>query len=144
MDNYLCLIEWVIRVILILYAVITTIVLAVKRIKAKKMAGETVDTFDVVSNGLTECLGLILKNEKLFSSITKEGAKTGSLKSFMTLEEMKNVCKEFNIPYDASSLQSFINGAVALMNYSKTDTVHSNGQFTTDDKNNLVISEEQK
>lgn len=131
---WLTVLEWVVRVLIVLYAVITTII----AFKKKKDKGETFSILDIINY-----IGNVVENvETYVGNVQKEGVKTGAVKKQLALQDIEQFCKQNDIVFDEQYFGDIIDKLVAIMNIkddtkavveentTKVEEVHSNGQET--------------
>ena len=131
---WLTVLEWVGRVLIILYAIITTII----AFKKKKDKGESFSILDIINY-----IGDAIENvEKYVSNVQKEEFKTGALKKNLVLQDIEHFCKQNGIVFDEQYFGDIIDKLVAIMNVknenkkvveentTEKEEVHSNGQET--------------
>ena len=131
---WITVLEWVGRVLIILYAIITTIIAFNK----KKDKGESFSILDIINY-----IGDAIENvEKYVSNVQKEEFKTGALKKNLVLQDIEHFCKQNGIVFDEQYFGDIIDKLVAIMNVknenkkvveentTEKEEVHSNGQET--------------
>lgn len=131
---WITVLEWVGRVLIILYAIITTII----AFKKKKDKGESFSILDIINY-----IGDAIENvEKYISNVQKEEFKTGALKKNLVLQDIEHFCKQNGIVFDEQYFGDIIDKLVAIMNVknenkkvveentTEKEEVHSNGQET--------------
>lgn len=115
------IVDWVVRAILFVYALITTIVAMKKSKKANIATGQAklnlTDMFEVLNVALAS-MGEV---EELFKSISKDGAKTGKLKLDSVLNTVERVCRDRNLIFDLSSWTTFITNVIKVKNSGSTE-----------------------
>lgn len=131
---WITVLEWVGRVLIILYAIITTII----AFKKKKDKGESFSILDIINY-----IGDAIENvEKYVSNVQKEEFKTGALKKNLVLQDIEHFCKQNGIVFDEQYFGDIIDKLVAIMNVknenkkvveentTEKEEVHSNEQET--------------
>lgn len=124
---WITVLEWVGRVLIIPYAIITTII----AFKKKKDKGESFSILDIINY-----IGDAIENvEKYVSNVQKEEFKTGALKKNLVLQDIEHFCKQNGIVFDEQYFGDIIDKLVAIMNVKNenkkvVEEVHSNGQET--------------
>ena len=123
---WLTVLEWVGRVLIVLYAVITTII----AFKKKKDKGETFSILDIINY-----IGNVIQYVEIsVNSVQKEGTKTGAIKKQLALQQIEQFFKSNGIVFDSEYVGDIIDRLVDIMNTKDTITkneVHSNGQENT-------------
>lgn len=128
--EYVNIVDWVIRIILIILSVITTVFAIIQKIKAKRQAGESVKIDDITSI-VIDAMTSVGNIEEQFKVISKDGVKTGCIKLPLVLNEIERECNSKNIVFNKEYWENFINTMVSVMNVQSTVQV-------VDDKNNKV------
>lgn len=132
---WLTVLEWVGKVFIILYAIITTII----AFKKKKDKGESFSILDII-NYIGDAIERV---ENYVSNVQKEEFKTGALKKNLVLQDIEHFCKQNSIVFDEQYFGDIIDRLVAIMNVkdstkavmveeniTEKEEVHSNGQET--------------
>lgn len=132
---WLTVLEWVGKVLIILYAVVTTII----AFKKKKDKGESFSILDIINY-----IGDAIEHVEIYvSNFQKEEFKTGALKKKLVLQDIEHFCKQNSIVFDEQYFGDIIDRLVAIMNVkdstkaviveeniTEKEEVHSNGQET--------------
>lgn len=127
--------EWVGKVFIILYAIITTII----AFKKKTYKGESFSILDIINY-----IGDAIEHVEIYvSNFQKEEFKTGALKKKLVLQDIEHFCKQNSIVFDEQYFGDIIDRLVAIMNVkdstkaviveeniTEKEEVHSNGQET--------------
>lgn len=123
---WLTILEWTGRVLIILYAIVTTII----AFKKKKDKGESFSILDIINY-----IGNVVENvETYVGNVQKEGVKTGAIKKQLALQQIEQFFKSNGIVFDSEYVGDIIDKLVDIMNIKDTITkneVHSNGQENT-------------
>lgn len=129
--DYSNIIEWVVMGVILLVALAITVFNAIKSIKARKTAGETIN-FDVIFAEITNAaLGFISDAEKAYEQIKgNSDIKTGILKKDNVLSKIREICEDKGMTYDKNYWSEFIDIAVNLINVKKSNPteVQTSGQ----------------
>lgn len=103
-----------------LYAIITTVIAVVRKIKNKKKNGEDITLESVIQEVAGEVVDIVDETETLFKSMTgATGFKTGPLKLDSVLNKTRDICTEKQIPFDKEKWTAFIEKTVKLLNNSR-------------------------
>lgn len=106
-----------------LYALIMTVILLVKKIKARKAAGDEITVSTIFKDIANIAVGFIGTTEKAYSELTgKTGIKTGSFKLESVLNKIRDVCTEKDVTFDKDYWTTFINNVVETINISKNNS----------------------
>lgn len=120
---WLTVLEWVGRVLIVLYAVVTTII----AFKKKKDKGETFSILDIINY-----IGNVIQYVEIsVNSVQKEGTKTGAIKKQLALQQIEQFFKSNGIVFDSKYVGDIIDRLVDIMNTITKNEVHSNGQENT-------------
>lgn len=113
-------------------------------IKSKKSSGATKNEIDnFIQEEISKLPQYILSAEELYTSISKDGVKTGALKLSNVLDNIKEDCESGGVTYDKSYWNELINGIVSVMNGGETKSfqtseIASNGDTVA----NVIIKGE--
>lgn len=132
---WLTVLEWAGRILIVLYAVVTTII----AFKKKKDKDESFSILDIINY-----IGNVVENvETYVGNVQKEGVKTGAVKKQLALQDIEQFCKQNGIVFDEQYFGDIIDRLVAIMNVkdstkaviveeniTEKEEVHSNGQET--------------
>ena len=106
-----------------LYAVISTAVAIVRKIKNKKQNGEDITLSSVIQEVTGEVVDIVNETETLFKSMTgATGIKAGPLKLDSVLNKTRDICVEKQIPFDKEKWTDFIEKTVKLLNNGRENT----------------------
>lgn len=120
------IVDWVIRIILFIYAVITTFVAIIKTKKANKATGQVIEAAEETSSLvkiLNDTLTAMENAEELFDRIAKDTMKTGALKKEFVLNNINRKYENY-VPM----ISDIIDKIVDFKNCGETDEVQSTGQ----------------
>lgn len=106
-----------------LYAVISTAVAIVHKIRNKKQNGEDITLSSVIQEVTGEVVDIVNETETLFKSMTgATGIKAGPLKLDSVLNKTRDICAEKQIPFDKEKWTDFIEKTVKLLNNGRENT----------------------
>lgn len=106
-----------------LYAVISTAVAIVRKIRNKKQNGEDITLSSVIQEVTGEVVDIVNETETLFKSMTgATGIKAGPLKLDSVLNKTRDICAEKQIPFDKEKWTDFIEKTVKLLNNGRENT----------------------
>lgn len=135
------IIDWVVRGILIIYCVITTVVAV---IKARKKNKATTQQADVDENNFFVIALAALKEiksvEELYKQITKEGAKTGKLKKENVITVLERICNSMDFKFNLTRWEEFIDAVIDVKNSGELEKL-SNKLDEAANSGNQVIFE---
>lgn len=110
-----------------LYTLITIVLSVARKIRNRKTTGDKIDIKSIYSDIALSALEAIKDSENLFSSIAKDGAKTGTLKFNNVMTVIERLCNGKGVGLDIDYWTTFINSAVEAMNSNKSSQLDSNG-----------------
>lgn len=118
--------EWleiVIRVVGILYTVVTLVLLIVLRIRAikrRRANGENVSILDAFKEVSEYAIRLIMQKEVAYERLTLgTNAKAGEFKLESVLNGIRDKCLELSYPYIREDWEVFVDNQVKLINFNR-------------------------
>lgn len=120
--DYAQIIELVVRCIILTYAVATTLIMIISKIRKSKSAGKPIDIVETFKEGLELCNKTIDQMETSFGTIARDGAKTGVLKKNAVMTTVQQFLTNKPLGFDNDFWSDYIDKVIKIKN---NDTIQT-------------------
>lgn len=126
--DYSTIAQWVVIGLILTAILITTVINAIKSIKARIAAGESIN-FEMLFEEISEAaLTFISDAENAYEQLKGiSNIKTGTLKKDNVLSKIRGLCEDKGIKYNEDYWSKFVDSAVKLINTNTSNTVQTSG-----------------
>lgn len=126
--DYSTIAQWVVIGLILTAILITTVINAIKSIKARIAAGESIN-FEMLFEEISEAaLVFISDAENAYEQLKGiSNIKTGTLKKDNVLSKIRGLCEDKGIKYNEYYWSNFVDSAVKLINTNTSNIVQTSG-----------------